>query len=204
MRRILPMVILCVLLLVVWQFCADDKNDSTITYDSSLIQKEIKNVGKLIVTEGHFAEVLTYKDQQKYLLNMLAFEKKALLVVNADVTVAYDLRQLTYDLDEDSKIITITHIPEAEVKIHPELRFYDVTQSSLNPFTGDDYNKINAKVRADLRRKIQGSNLEKNAQNRLLSELSKILILTRSMGWTLEYNGTPITDERAMEAQLAL
>ncbi len=204
MRRILSIVLLVVLLVVVWHFCSRDKDSGAITYDSHLIEKEIKNVGKLIVTEGHFAEVLTYKDQQKYLMNMLSFEKKALLVVNADVTVAYDLRKLTYETDEASKVITITNIPEAEVKIHPELRFYDVTQSSMNPFTGDDYNKIHAKVKADLHRKIRGSSLEKNAENRLLSELSKILILTRSMGWTLRYNGTEIADEPALQTQLAL
>lgn len=204
MRRILSIVILVVLLALVWRFCSGDKDTDSITYDSNLIEKEIRNVGKLIVTEGHFAEVLTYKDQQKYLMNMLSFEKKALLVVNADVTVAYDLRKLTYETDEEAKVITITHIPKAEVKIHPELRFYDVTQSSLNPFTGEDYNKIHAKVKTNLERKIRGSSLEKNAENRLLSELSKILILTRSMGWTLRYNGTEIADEPALQTQLAL
>lgn len=204
MRRILSIVFLVVLLVLVWRFCSGDKDSDGITYESNLIEKEIKNVGKLIVTEGHFAEVLTYKDQQKYLMNMLSFEKKALLVVNADVTVAYDLRKLSYETNEDAKVITITHIPEAEVKIHPELRFYDVTQSSLNPFTGDDYNKIHSQVKANLERKIRGSSLEKNAENRLLSELSKILILTRSMGWTLRYNGTEIADEPALQTQLAL
>ena len=59
---------------------------------------EIKNVGKLVVTEGKFSEVVTYKDQQKYLMDLVSFEKKALIVANADVTIAYDLRQIKYDI----------------------------------------------------------------------------------------------------------
>jgi hypothetical protein len=41
-------------------------------------------------------------------------------------------------------------------------------------------------------KKIEASDLKSNAQNRLISELSKFLILTNSLGWTLEYNQTPI------------
>jgi hypothetical protein len=68
--------------------------------------------------------------------------KKALIVVNADVTVAYDLHKMKYDIDEN-KIISILSIPKEEIKISSDIQFYDVEQSKLNPFTGDDYNKIN-------------------------------------------------------------
>jgi hypothetical protein len=68
-----------------------------------LIQQQILNVGKLIVTEGHFSEVITYKNQEKYLMGIITFDKKALIVVNADVTVAYDLHLMKYDIDEKTK-----------------------------------------------------------------------------------------------------
>ena len=35
--------------------------------------------------------------------------------------------------------------------------------------------------------KVEGSTLWSNANNRLLSELSKLLLLSNTMGWTLEY-----------------
>lgn len=41
-------------------------------------------------------------------------------------------------------------------------------------------------------KKIESSDLKANAQNRLLSELSKFFILTKSMGWKLEYNQSTI------------
>jgi hypothetical protein len=37
--------------------------------------------------------------------------KKALIVVNADVTV-YDLHKMKYDIDEKNKIISILSIPK--------------------------------------------------------------------------------------------
>ena len=129
-------------------------------------------------------------------------EKKALIIVNADVTVAYDLRQMKYDIDEKSKTITILNIPKEEIKISPDIQFYDVDQSKLNPFTGDDYNKINKSVRANLAKKIQKSSMKTNAQNRLVSELSKILILTNTMGWTLQYEGIQVKSDKDLELKI--
>jgi lipopolysaccharide export LptBFGC system permease protein LptF len=182
---------------LLFKYCDFKKNDDEdITYNTNLIQQQILNVGKLVVTEGHFSEVITYKNQQKYLLDMLSFEKKALVVVNADVTVAYDLHKMKYDIDEKNKTITIVSIPKEEIKISPDIQFYDVEQSKLNPFTGDDYNKINKSVKANLAKKIEKSSLKTNAQNRLISELSKILILTNTMGWKLQYEGKVIESEK--------
>ena len=191
-------IIILAMLLVVFsvKFCDFKKqDDSSLTNSTNLIQQQILNVGKIVVTEGHFSEVLTYKDQDKYLGGMLSFDKKALLVVNADVTLGYDLHQIKYDIDQKNKTLTIINIPTLEVKIAPDIKFYDVDQSKLNPFTGDDYNKISVQAKASIAKKIEKSTLKSNAQNRLISELSKMLILTNSMGWTLKHKETIITKE---------
>lgn len=204
-KRVLGVGVIVLLIVLAFKYCDFKKNDdSGIQYDTSLIQQQILNVGKLVVTEGHFSEVITYKNQQKYLMNMVSFEKKALIVVNADVTVAYDLHQMKYDIDEKNKTITILNIPKEEIKINPDIKFYDVEQSKLNPFTGDDYNKINKSVKANLAKKIEKSSLKTNAQNRLISELSKILILTNSMGWKLQYNGKTVESEKEFTDDLKL
>jgi len=196
MRRLLIVIAIIISIFLAFRYCEFKSADSaSIEYNTNLIQQQIVNVGKLVVTEGHFSEVLTYKDQDKYLLDMISFEKKALIVVNADVTVAYDLRQMKYDIDSENKTITILNIPKEEIKISPDIQFYNVDQSRMNPFTGEDYNKINKSVKANLAKKIDQSTLKSNAKNRLISELSKILILTNSLGWKLQYNGEIVSDQ---------
>jgi len=194
--KLLYLIVFLVLGVIAYKYFASEKVTATTEYNTELIQQQIKSVGKLVVTEGHYSQVMTYKDQQKYMMNLLSFEKKALIIINADVTVAYDLRQMKYDIDEKNKTITIVSIPKEEIKISPDIQFYDVEQSTMNPFTGDDYNKINKKVKADLAKKIEKSSLKSNAQNRLVSELAKILILTNSMGWKLQYNNRFIESEK--------
>jgi len=199
-KKILVVVVIVVGVFLAFRYC-EFKNDdnSTTIEETALIQEQIKNVCKLVVTEGHFSEVMTYKDQQKYFLDMMSFEKKAVVIVNADVTVAYDLSKIEYDINEVTKTITIKNIPKEEIKISPDIKFYDVKQSKLNEFTGDDYNKINKIIRESLAKKIDKSSLKSNAQNRLVSELSKILILTNTMGWKLEYNGNVITNTEELK-----
>ena len=191
--------------LLLFKFCDFKKSDDETTIDSAgLIQQQILNVGKLIVTEGHFSEVITYKNQEKYLMGMVHFDKKALVIVNADVSEAYDLHKMKYEIDEPSKTISIVYIPKEEIKINPDIKFYDVEQSKLNPFTADDYNKINKSVKANLAKKIEKSALKSNAQNRLISELSQLLITTSNLGWTLKYDGKVIENNEALNQQIKL
>lgn len=158
-----------------------------------LIQQELQHVSKLIVTEGHFAEVYNYADSKELFGSLVTADKKALVVANAEVTIAYDLSQIAYDVDEAEKTIRITKIPEPEIKIHPDFEYYDLTADYFNPFDAEDYNAIKASVHASLEKKIEASSLRSNAENRLLTELHKLLVLTHSLGWKLE------TEERYMQ-----
>ncbi len=193
MRKILFGVIITLVVLFTFKYCGDKKNEQTIIkQNSALIQEQLKNVSKLVVTEGHFSEVFTYENSKRVFGDLLEAEKKAIVVVNADVTVAYDLSKIEYNIDETTKTLQILSIPEEEIKISPDFEYYDIQADYLNPFEAKDYNEIKKTVRKQLMKKIEASDLKSNAQNRLLSELSKFYILTNSLGWTLEYNQTPV------------
>jgi Protein of unknown function (DUF4230) len=200
--KIIYLLVIAVIAFFVYQFFTRSSNSSTIEYNSALIEKQLKNVSKLVVTEGHYSQVMTYKDQKNYFMDMVSFEKKALMVVNADVTVSYDLSQIKYDINETTKTITIKNIPEAELKISPDVHFYSIDESYFNPFGTADYNKITKKVKTEIAKKMEKSKLKTNAENRLISELSKILILTNTMGWTLNYEGKAIKTERDIQQKL--
>lgn len=188
MKKVFIGVILTLAVVLIFRSCSEEKEKKSILKENSmLIQEQINNVSKLIVTEGHFAEVYNYKDSQQLFGPLITADKKALVVVNAEVTVGYDLSLVKFEIDEDTKTLRIISIPEPEIKINPDFEYYDVTADYLNQFNAEDYNKIKRNVNASLLKKIEASTLKSNAQNRLLSELSKLLVLTNSMGWTLSY-----------------
>lgn len=195
MRKILFGVIITLLVLFTFKYCGDKQGDKIVLKESTdLIQEQIKNVGKLVVTEGHFSEVFTYENSKLVFGDLLEAEKQAIVIVNANVTIAYDLAKIEYKIDQTTKTLQIISIPKEEIKISPDFEYYDIQADFLNPFEAKDYNAIKKTVNTSLMKKIEASDLKSNAQNRLISELSKFLILTNSLGWTLVYNETPIQD----------
>ncbi len=200
MRKIIPLILLVLVIFFAWKyFQTRDNERDQLVESTDLIQKQIKNVGKLVVTEGNFAQVFSYSDSRRFYFDVLSARKKALIIVNADVTVAYDLSKLQTEVNPETKTVTITYIPEEEISINPNIQYYDVTQDYLNQFDAKDYNKIQARINKSLMEKIENSTIKSNAKNRLVSELQKIYILTNSMGWTLEYNGNQIDNSEAFE-----
>ncbi|GAA3649056.1 DUF4230 domain-containing protein [Flavivirga jejuensis] len=200
MRKILFGVIITLIVLFTFKYCGDNQKDKIILQESStLIEEQIKNVGKLVVTEGHFSEVFNYKNSKEIFGDYFTSEKKALVVVNADVTIAYDLSEIEFEIDDVGKTLTILSIPKEEIKISPDFEYYDIQSDFLNPFEAKDYNEIKHIVKTSLNKKLEASDLKANAKNRLISELSKFYILTNSLGWTLKYNENPVSTLDALQ-----
>ncbi len=186
---------IAIVMVLLFRSCFSTSSEEAILKENSmLIQEQIANVSKLVVSEGHFAEVYNYKDSQKLFGDLISADKKALVVVNAEVTVQYDLRKMKVEIDASEKTVYIRSIPEPEIKINPDFEYYDVSADFLNPFVADDYNRIKNNVKNSLMRKIEASSLKTNASNRLMSELSRFYVLTNALEWKLVYEGQKIKE----------
>ncbi len=154
MRNIFLGIIIAFVIVFGLRYCENRKeNREVLEANTDLIQKELKNVGKLIVTEGSYAQVFSYNDSKDLLYGLFDARKRALVVVNAKATIAYDLSKISKVVDENTKTVIITDIPEPELSINPNIQYYDVTQDYLNQFTASDYNKIKERIEKSLRKK---------------------------------------------------
>lgn len=196
MRNIVFGIVIAVFIVFGLRYCEHNKEErERLQANTALIQKQLENVGKLIVTEGNYAKVFTYEDSKSLYAGLFSSNKKALIVVNAKASISYDLSEIKTTVDEANKTVTITHIPEPELSINPNIQYYDIQQDYFNPFEASDYNKIKTQIDTKLKAEIEASELVSNAQNRLISELQKIYILTNSMGWILQYHEEVISTE---------
>jgi hypothetical protein len=198
-RKWIILILLGLVLFFGYKFFTSKGDSSTIEYDTALIQQQIKNVGKLVVTEGHFSEVITYKDQKKYLGDLLSFEKKAIVVINADVTVGFDLSKVKFEVDSIRKVLKISNLPKEEIKISPDYKYYSIDESTFNEFEGQDYNKVNKIARENLNKKIQSSTLKTDAKKRLKEELFKLYSFVEIMKWKVEIEGETVSNEKEIQ-----
>lgn len=200
MRNFLFGACFALLIVFVFKYCDYRRNASEERLVSTaLLEQQIKNVGKLVVTEGNFTQIHNYEDSESCFFDKFTSTKKALIVVDAKAQVSYDLKQMQVDIDTASRKVSIGFLPEPELTIIPKIEYYDVENGILNDFDGEALNAIAAKVTDSIRGQVMQSPLVTNAQNRLISELQQIYVLTASMGWTLEYNGNEITEEEDWE-----
>ncbi|TDQ16374.1 uncharacterized protein DUF4230 [Algoriphagus boseongensis] len=182
-----------------WIFYQGKQEREELRASSELIQKQVNQVGKLIVTEGYYSKVFTFKNSQSLFLNLFSSDKKALVVVNTKATVEYDLRQLEVEINEAERTLILKKIPEPVLNIYPEIEYYDVTQDYFNAFDEKDYNKIKNSVTTQIRAQIEQSDLMKNSRERLMVELTNLFVLTKSMEWTLMYEGEIIENQEQLQ-----
>ncbi|MEW7278662.1 DUF4230 domain-containing protein [Aquimarina sp. 2201CG1-2-11] len=188
---LLGALIMALFAFTIYHFINRSNDDKTEIVSSGLILEQIKNVGKLVVTEGHFSDIITYKNNKKY-FKVLSSKKKIIVLVNAKVQVSYDLRKIKHEIDTENKTITITSIPKPETTITPEITYHDIKEGLINKFSPNDHNTIRKTVLKEINKKVKKSVLISNAQNRLISELQNLYILTNSLGWTLKHKESPI------------
>ncbi len=199
MRNFLLGALIAALLAFGIKYFIDQSNyEKTEIESSGLIMDQIKNVGKLVVTEGHFSDIITYNNNKTY-FKVLSSKKKIIVMVNANVQVSYDLRKIEHVIDQGTKTVTITRIPEAEININPEIKYHDIQEGLINKYSPGDHNAIRKVVIQQLDSKVKKSALVTNSKNRLISELQKIYILTNSLGWTLKYKDTEIESQLGLE-----
>ena len=148
-----------------------------------VVVNAVNNLSKLVVSSSNFSEVYNFKDSKKYFYDYLSFDKQAIVTVNAQVEVGYDLSKLELQIDSIGKKIYIKKIPKEEVTIAPDVKYFDLQQSQFNTFSKEDLNKINQKSVAKIRETVALTDLKKEAKTRFFEEISKIYQLSAIYGW---------------------
>lgn len=161
------------------------KNDinTHIHEDVQVMIQSIENMSKLIVSEGTFSEVYNYQDAKKYFYDTFEFKKSVIVTVNAKVQVLFDLNEMDVEIDSIHKKIIIKSIPKEEIIIIPQVKYFDLQQSTFNTFDKEELNKINKKSIDKIKQTAEVSSLIDNAKERLFIELTKIYQLSNILGW---------------------
>ena len=170
------------------KFWYDRQQPKYQTEEVKVMVNEIKNLSKLVVSQGNYSEMYSFSDTRKYFFDYLQFQKKAIVSVNAKVEVGYDLSKLDIQIDSLQREIIINKIPEEEVIISPDVKYFDLKQSQFNTFSKEELNTVNAKAIERIKETIELTNQKKEAKIRLFEELSKIYQLSKIYNWKVVDN----------------
>ncbi|MAD97705.1 MAG: hypothetical protein CMB99_10305 [Flavobacteriaceae bacterium] len=157
-----------------------------------VVVNSLKNLKKLVVSSASFSEVYDYSDSKKYFYDVLSFDKKAIVTVDAKVEVGYDLNKMKIEIDSINKRIYINQIPTEEVTISPNVKYFDLQQSSFNAFSKEELNQINQKSIEKIKETFELTTLKEEAKERLFEEISQIYQLSKIYNWEVVDNTNSI------------
>lgn len=160
-------------------------NAPSISHD--VVVERLREVAKLVATE------MTLKDVVIYQQTRFRSTKRVLLVVTGRVSAGINLSTAKVEIDSSSKQVTIT-IPPAQITSVDvtNVTTYDESAGILNPFTTDDRDEIQRRIRVQLRESAQRSGILEHADQAAVKALRDFLALG---GYTVEVR-RPVALER--------
>ena len=188
-----------------------EANKNSQVIESYIVLEQIKNVSKLVTTEGTYSNI--YKISDHYWIDFFPFRKQLIVKVKLKALVGVDLSKIKITTDDKNKVLYLDSIPDVEaISLDPEIHYYDMTQGWFNSFEEEDLNQINSMIRELSLKAIENQDkpmniLEKSIADQFSAELNGFFIplvssakiqvgkqlsmikeLGKTMGWDIRYN----------------
>lgn len=157
----------------------------TISHD--VVVERLREVAKLVATEMTLRDVVIYEQTR------FRSTKRVLLVVTGRVSAGINLNTAKVEIDSTSRQVTVT-IPPAQITSVDvtNVTTYDESAGILNPFTPDDRDEIQRRIRVQLRESAQRSGILEHADQAAAKALRDFLALG---GYTVDVR-RPLALER--------
>lgn len=143
-----------------------------------LVLERLRDVAKLVGSEMVLRDVVVYQQTR------FRSTKRALLVATGRISAGINLRRAEVRIDSAAKRVTVT-LPPAEILSVEVLNVttYDERSGLLNPFTPDDRDVIQDRIRRQLRDAARQSGILDHADRSAAKALEDFLKLE---GYTVE------------------
>lgn len=137
---------------------------------NDVVVERLRDVARLVASEMTLRDVVIYEQTR------FRSTKRVLLVVTGRVSAGINLGAARVEIDSSARKITIT-IPPAQISSVDVINVttYDERAGLLNPFTTDDRDEIQRRIRAQLREAARQSGILEHADQSASKALHEFL-----------------------------
>ncbi|MEX2177863.1 MAG: DUF4230 domain-containing protein [Gemmatimonadaceae bacterium] len=134
------------------------------------VMERLRDVAKLVASEMTLRDVVIYEQTR------FRSTKRAMLVVTGRVSAGINLRSAAVEIDSGARRIVVT-LPPAQITAVEVLNVttYDERSGLLNPFTPDDRDAIQQRIRAQLNSAARQSGILEHADQSAAKTLEELL-----------------------------
>lgn len=148
------------------------------TISQEIVLERLRDVAKLVASEMVLRDVVIYEQTR------FRSTKRALLVVTGRISAGINLRRAEVQIDSGARVVTVT-LPPTEILSVEVLNVttYDERSGLLNPFTADDRDLIQRRIRTQLTHTARQSGILEHADQSAGKALQDFLKLD---GYTVD------------------
>lgn len=161
-------------------------NPDVINRDYYIISNQISKMNKMLVLEQNFSSFQTHKSEAFSIGKMRVLPKEMVLYSRAKAQVSYDMKKLKIDVDSTQKKLIIKEIPEAEIKIYPDVKIHFMDDYAVNRFKKQEFNDIMESAKRNMEKSINQNQLKAEGRKQLITNLNDIFILAKALNYSIE------------------
>ncbi len=165
--------------------------------DTNIVYEEIKKACKLVTVEGTYSERFdSLNNREVSVLYPLpykySFPKEATIFVTGKILVGYNMSEIKITVDNTSKQIILSNIPQAEViAIDHDLKYENIEESWFNKFTAKDFTALNKSAKEAIAKSESVEELLKKADLDGNQMIEIIKVVSETYGYELKIQDKP-------------
>ena len=155
--------------------------------DSAVLLERVERVFKLVTIEGNFSEIYNYENH--IFADLWPFRKKALVQVNAKVSVGYNFENINFIIDEENKILKIDGPLNPEIlSIDHDVKGYDFDNGLFNMISDEDITRMGTEAKDFIKIKAEESDLFSQSEEQKKELIDMLKWILKASDWELQLN----------------
>lgn len=178
-------ILLTIFCLLSWRGCHKE-DAAVINKDYYLLTNQISKMNKMIVMEQDFSSFQTHKSKAFSFAGYDVLPKEMVLYTTAKAQVTYDLKKMKVDIDTINKKLVIDELPQAEIKVFPDVKIHFMDDYAINRFSQADINGIMESAKKNMEKNIDYAKLQNEGKKQLIDNLNEIFVLAKALNYKIE------------------
>lgn len=156
-----------------------------VSTDYYVLTNQIQKMNKMVVMEQNTSAM--QKTSFDYtVLGQKVSGNQIITFTKTNAQVSYDLSKMKIEVDSVNKKLIIKELPDADIRITPNVEIQSMDDSFLNRISQEDIKKVTSKSKENAIKSIDQNRLRSEGREQLMQNLDQIFVLAKALHYTID------------------
>ncbi len=149
-----------------------------------LLTNQITKMNKMVVVEQDFS--MLEKTKLSYeILGKKISSNEIVTLTKTNAQVSYDLKKMKLEVDSINKKLIIAELPNAEIKINPNVEIQSMDDSFINRIDENQIKKVTKSAKDAAIKRVDQNRLRNDGRKQLQENLNQIFVLAKALNYEI-------------------